>query len=120
MKDLYFSADDALLTKCMELCGETIYPNKMIIGRVVCGQRFVSDLKTKIMLHDNMSADCVEMEGAAIAHACYLTKTPYLIIRSISDCLNDVDENSSLSFRTFLNLASAQLTKILEKLILSI
>jgi len=120
MKASSFLADETLLTKCLEVCSETIYPNKMIPGRVVSGQRFINDIEAKLKLHENMSADCVEMEGAAIAHACYLTKTPFLIIRSISDCLNDVGENSSKSFRTFLMSASAQLTKVLEKLILSL
>ena len=32
---------------------------------------------------------CVEMEGAAIAHACYLNKTPYLILRCMSDMADD-------------------------------
>ena len=32
------------------------------------------------------------MEGAAIAHACYLNNTPYLVLRCISDMADDTVE----------------------------
>jgi len=101
----------------LAVCGHIVQPNKMILGRIVSGQRFVTDLETKTKLRENIQADCVEMEGAAIAHACYFTDTPYLIIRSISDTLKHNDENASIAFREFLEMASRQLTAVLEKLI---
>ena len=117
MEDKHFPAYKLLYDKCLIVCGDTIQPNKMVLGRVVSGQRFITDLDTKLRLNENMKADCVEMEGAAVAHACYLTKTPYLIIRSISDTLKHNDENASIAFRVFLQKASSQLTKILDKLL---
>ena len=38
------------------------------------------------------------MEGAAIAHAAYLNKTPYLVIRAISD---KADDSASMDYPTF-------------------
>jgi len=120
MEDKFFPADKILYDKCLVACNDIIHPNKMMLGRVVSGQRFIADLETKLRFHENMQADCVEMEGAAIAHACYLADVPYLIIRSISDTLNHNDENASIAFREFLSMASLQLTKVLEKLIRSL
>ena len=117
LKEVCFYADEALGRRCMEYCAGAVAPNRLILGHVVSGQRFVDDLQTKEHLRNVFSADCVEMEGAAIAHACALTNTPFLILRSISDTLNDVGENSMLTFRAFLEKATAQLTKALDALI---
>ena len=38
---------------------------------------------------------CVEMEGAAIAHACTLNKVPFVIIRCMSDMADDSDTGES-------------------------
>lgn len=54
-------------------------------GVVASGDVFVSskDIKDKLMkLHNAM---CTEMEGASIAHVCYLNEKPFLVIRSMSD-----------------------------------
>jgi len=55
------------------------------------------------------------MEGAAIAHACYLYNVPFIIIRSISDCLKDDGMNASISFQQFLNKACLPLKIILKE-----
>ena len=34
------------------------------------------------------------MEGAAIAHACYLNKVPFVILRCMSDMADDNGENT--------------------------
>jgi adenosylhomocysteine nucleosidase len=36
----------------------------------------------------------VEMEGAAIAHACYINKVPFISVRSISDKADDSAKDS--------------------------
>ena len=38
---------------------------------------------------ENCSPACVEMEGAAIAHASYLNEIPFIIIRCMSDMADD-------------------------------
>lgn len=119
LKQMCFHADETLGTMCMERCAGTVAPNRLILGRVVSGQRFVDDLETKERLRSVFLADCVEMEGAAVAHACALTNTPFLILRSISDTLNDLGEGSLLTFHAFLEKATAQLTKALDALILA-
>ena len=43
-------------------------------------------------------ASCCEMEGAAIAQTCYLSKIPYLIVRAISD---KADGSASVDYPTF-------------------
>ena len=38
------------------------------------------------------------MEGAAIAQVCFLNRTPYVIIRAISDKADDSEEISYIEF----------------------
>ena len=115
-----YKADTYLHEKCLNYCKEEIAPYKLVPGRIVSGNKFVQDLETKTFLREKLQADCVEMEGAAVAHACNLTSTPYLIIRSISDSVMDNDENSLMAFNEFLPLAIVQLTNVVLKLIKSL
>ena len=116
MADIHFTANTRLLEKCLKINGEILSPNKIVQGRVVSGQRFVSELSTKKLINEKMQADCIEMEGAAVAHACYLHNIPFVIIRSISDCLKDDGINASISFQQFLSKACLQLKIILKEL----
>ena len=43
----------------------------------------------KNRIKEEFDADCVEMEGAAIAHTCYVNCIPYVILRCISDMADD-------------------------------
>ena len=51
---------------------------------------------------------CTEMEGAAIAHVCYLKSKPFLVIRSMSD---KADGDAPDNFNEFV-LLSAENSKI--------
>ncbi len=54
-------------------------------GRVASGDQFISDGAVKDRLIRQFDASCAEMEGAAIAHAAFLNKLPYVVLRAISD-----------------------------------
>lgn len=58
---------------------------KIVKGRVVSGDIFISSKELKEELENDFNAYCGEMEGAAIAHACYLNNIPFVIIRAMSD-----------------------------------
>ncbi len=56
-----------------------------IEGRVASGDQFVGDQAQKELIARDFQADCCEMEGASIAHACWLNGIPFAIVRAISD-----------------------------------
>ena len=68
------------------------------VGRVVTGDQFVSDKNKKQWLTDTFSGYCTEMEGAAIAQACYLNSIPFLIVRAISD---KADDSATVDYPAF-------------------
>ncbi|MCR5620361.1 MAG: 5'-methylthioadenosine/adenosylhomocysteine nucleosidase, partial [Treponema sp.] len=68
--------------------------HKLLKGRIASGDQFISDKALKERIKADCDPACVEMEGAAIAHACYLNKIPFLIIRCMSDMADDTGENT--------------------------
>ena len=65
----------------------------MIEGRIATGDQFISEKTVKTKIAENFAPACVEMEGAAIAHACYLNKVPFVILRCMSDMADDLSSN---------------------------
>jgi len=59
------------------------------------GIYFCTDVAMKNKIYSKFDADCVEMEGAAIAQVCYLDNIPFVVIRSISDSPNG---NNAMAF----------------------
>lgn len=68
--------------------------HKILAGLVASGDQFISDRAKKEKIKSDCNPACVEMEGAAIAHACYLNKTPFVIIRCMSDMADDKGEST--------------------------
>lgn len=67
---------------------------KLIQGRVASGDQFVSSAEQKKRIELICAPACVEMEGAAIAHACFLNDVPFVILRCISDNADDSYEST--------------------------
>jgi adenosylhomocysteine nucleosidase len=67
-------------------------------GRIASGDRFVREDVEKRRIVSEFDAVCCEMEGAAIAQACFLSEVPCAIVRAISD---KADGTSSVDYRTF-------------------
>ena len=89
MKESVFRGDEILIRLAKEACEDNLKDISVFEGRVVSGDQFISDQKKKEWLVSHFQADCTEMEGAAIAHAAYLNRIPFLIIRAISDKADD-------------------------------
>ena len=80
-----FQADPLLIEKAKEATKE-VAPNINIFeGRVCSGDQFIFNKAQKDLIVANFNGLCCEMEGAAIAHTCYLFGVPFVIIRAISD-----------------------------------
>lgn len=54
------------------------------------------------------------MEGAAIAHVCYLNRIPFVVIRSISD---NADGDAEMSYNEFTKVAAQNSSVILEEML---
>ncbi len=101
-----FSAEDAHLIKHI----------KLVMGRIASGDIFVATKRMKEGLYHDLSASCVEMEGAAVAHTCVANKVPYLILRSISD-IADKEHAGMLSYNDFSKKAAFLSSRFVLKLL---
>ena len=85
---------------------------KIKTGIIATGDIFCTDIEMKNKIYSKFDADCVEMEGAAIAQVCYLDNIPFIVIRSISDSPNG---NNEIDFDKFVELVSKRCANILRE-----
>ncbi len=84
------TGDEKML--CLAKTEADVLGIKNIAGRIGTTDNFNNDPAEKLALHQKFAADCDEMEGAAIALCCALSKIPFLGIRAISDKPKDKDK----------------------------
>ncbi len=98
-----------LFAECAEELGITYYT-----GRIASGDKFVSSIEDKLAIGKDFGALACEMEGASIGHVCYVNKTDFVVLRSVSDSLTD---DSAMEFEKFTELATANSVKMLDRFI---
>lgn len=94
--------------------------NKMKIeyGTIVSGDTFVDNETLALELANNFNAIACEMEGASIAHVCFLNKIPVLVIRSISDFAGRDNKLASHSFKELKEMAAFKSSMFVEHILL--
>lgn len=110
-----FQADPELVDMAKDAC-EIVNPEiQCFVGRVVTGDQFISDNKTRAYLIDQFGGYCAEMEGASMAQVATLNKVPFVIIRAISD---KADDSAPVSYETFEQQAIIHTVKLLAAMFL--
>lgn len=97
MKCSDFPADGKMLEAARSAFKEFPAEHKLVFGRIATGDQFISNKEKKSAIQETCSPACVEMEGAAVAHACWINEIPFVIIRCMSDMADD-DGESIYSF----------------------
>lgn len=97
---VYFDADeravDILCAAAKELSITAVR------GLIATGDRFVSTNEQRADILSHFPAAACEMEGAAVAHASYVSGVPFCVVRAISDGANS---DSALDYPAFLMVA---------------
>ena len=83
-------------------------------GRIASGDLFVAGEEARTKIYERFGALCAEMEGAAVAQACWRNRVPYVVIRSMSDTAG---EEAGISYAEFSAKAAAQAVEILKHMI---
>lgn len=86
-------------------------------GRILSGDIFVADKGKALELGEKFNGLCVEMEGAAVAQACYLNDVDFVVIRSMSD---KADGSAHEDFATFVNKAAENALKLVGAMLRNI
>jgi 5'-methylthioadenosine/S-adenosylhomocysteine nucleosidase len=90
--------------------------HRLRAGRILSGDRFVThaDKACHAHLTGELAGDAVEMEGAAVAQVCSRNKTPFVVIRTISD---RADGSAPEDFSKILPLAAANAAAVTRQIL---
>ena len=113
VETLAFKADEGLIHLAEECCSKVNPDIHTFVGR----DQFISDKEKKKWLTDTFGGYCTEMEGAAIAQACYLNSIPFLIVRAISD---KADDSASVDYPAFEAKAIVHSVNLLTEIVRSL
>ena len=116
MENSVFKADEKLMETAYQSSLEQAKGEdfKIVKGRVATGDIFISSKELKEELDKDFNAYCGEMEGGAIAHACYLNNTPFVIIRAMSD---KADGSADVTYDEFVVEAAENSKDIVLKML---
>jgi adenosylhomocysteine nucleosidase len=98
-----YKADDELVLQAIRSAGKII-GIQAVTGLVATGDSFMNDANRVAFIRTKFpDLSAVEMEAAAIAQVCYHYRTPFVIIRALSDIAG---KESDISFEQFLDTAA--------------
>lgn len=117
MESSIFEADERLIQIALQASNQLPGERTVLTGRILSGDKFVAESGEAKSVFHKLKGDCVEMEGASVAHTCYLFGVPYVFIRIMSD---KADSDAKVDFHEFVKKSSMMLKEIvfnmLEKL----
>lgn len=116
MENSVFKANEILMNAAYESSLDQVKDKgfKIVKGRVATGDIFISSKELKEELENDFKAYCGEMEGGAIAHACYLNNIPFVIIRAMSD---KADGSADVTYDEFVVEAAENSKDIVLKML---
>lgn len=88
---------------------------KVLKGRVVSGDQFVSPAEQKERILAIFGDLCCEMEGCTIAQAAYLNGVPLVVVRAISD--KPCAEGRVVDYNTFEKKAACDCARIAARMV---
>lgn len=109
-----FVADSSLVGLAERIC-EQLVPNHYCKGIVLSGDQFVANREKVRQLHSTfVGSVCTEMEGAAVAQACFINGIPFVVIRSLSD---KADGTANVNFAAFMVEAARRSYQIVNSMV---
>ncbi|CAM3703282.1 5'-methylthioadenosine/S-adenosylhomocysteine nucleosidase [Aeromicrobium ponti] len=109
-----FAADSSLV-QIAEACAKEIQDTQVVRGLIATGDSFMNDPARVDYIRDKFTGlQAVEMEAAAIAQVSYQFKTPFVVIRSLSDIAG---KESDISFDQFLEKAALHSANLVMKIV---
>ncbi|MCY6483727.1 5'-methylthioadenosine/adenosylhomocysteine nucleosidase [Clostridium aestuarii] len=108
-----FKCDEELIKLAMDAC-KAFKNYNSFVGRIVSGDQFIADIDKITWLKSEFDAVGCEMEGGSIAQVCYLNKTPFVVIRSISD---NASNGAHIDYEKFIPIGVKNSTNILKSML---
>ena len=109
----FFESDKILIDNIKQALENINEDFNIHIGTIATGDTFLTDINKKENIKLEFNADCVEMEGAAIAQTCMLCNVSFVVIRGISDVPNG---ENHIDFNEYLDMISRRVANLITKL----
>ena len=109
-----FPADEAMRRAALEAQKKVAPDIHAYEGRICSGDQFISEDAQKERIISDFGGMCCEMEGAAVAQACYLNNTPFVVIRAVSD---KSDGSRSMEYEIFREAAAKNCARIVQYMV---
>lgn len=109
-----FAADEQL--NALIMAGLAIAGQQIQMGRIVSGDQFIDDAAKAKFLNEHFGALACEMEGAAIAHVCYLNQKPFAVVRALSDMAGQSGSGAH-SFEELKHMAANRAALVVKNLL---
>ena len=109
-----FPADETMRESAVEAAHAAAPEVQVFEGRICSGDQFIASKEQKDRIITDFGGLCCEMEGGAIAQVCYLSNTPFVIIRAISDKADDSEE---MNYELFKEKAAERCAAIVRYMI---
>ncbi len=106
-----FPADETMRKEAVEAVHEVAPSVQVFEGRICTGDQFISSKEQKELIKSDFGGMCCEMEGGAIAQACYLNDTPFVIIRAIS---NKAEDSEEINYEVFKETAAERCASVVR------
>lgn len=81
------------------------------VGRIATGDQFVQGGELRDRIKREFHPEAVEMEGGAVAQACYMNDVPFVVIRTMSD---SADDDAGETYDNFMERAATLSSEILR------
>jgi adenosylhomocysteine nucleosidase len=93
-----YPADEQMVNIMNKVYRESNADYALRSQRIVTGDVFVESNSLKESIASRFAPGCVDMESGAVGQVCYILKTPFLALRSLSDT---ADDEAGMSFDQF-------------------
>ncbi|QFP42409.1 5'-methylthioadenosine/adenosylhomocysteine nucleosidase (plasmid) [Borrelia miyamotoi] len=110
-----FSADRNLLEKALEAIKTNLQDVNGYTGLILSGDQFIDSSYLAKIVANFEDVVAVEMEGAAVGHVAHIFNVPFIVVRSISDIVNN--EGNEVEYNKFLSLAALNAAKIVQEIL---
>ncbi|WBL13914.1 5'-methylthioadenosine/S-adenosylhomocysteine nucleosidase [Sutcliffiella sp. NC1] len=109
-----FVADEKLM-EVAKKAAEHVSGMQVVEGLIATGDSFMNDpVRVEAVREKMPNLYAAEMEAAAIAQVCHAFKTPFVVIRALSDIAG---KESNVSFEQFLSKAALHSSQLIENML---
>ncbi|UPA07268.1 5'-methylthioadenosine/adenosylhomocysteine nucleosidase (plasmid) [Borrelia anserina] len=110
-----FSSDRNLLEKALKAIKTKLKGVNGYSGLILSGDQFIDPSYLTKIVANFEDVVAVEMEGAAIGHVAHIFNVPFLVVRSISDIVNN--EGNEVEYNEFLKLATVNAAVMVQEIL---